>query len=167
MVGSFLLDGCEAGILFGDFDFTGVDLMRAAGIGGQQGLVGEDVDAPREALGASGDHVDGARRERVGAVVAGGTQAEVDVVADFARLERRQAEVLGDALAQLAHVVGGEPFVEFGLGEEGDLQELGGLRFEVGEQADLLQRFGRHGVRFVDHDDHPLAGGVTLDERVL
>ena len=121
-------------------------------------------DRPSESLG---DRLDGACRERVGAVVAGGAQAELDVAADFAGLERRQVEMLGDAFAQLAHVVGGQAFVEFGLGEEDDLQQLGGLRFEVGEQADFFQRLGRHGVRFVDHDDDPLAGRVTLDQCIL
>ena len=95
--------------------------MRAAGVGGKQGFVGEDVDAPGQALGDPGDHVDGARREWIGAMVAGGAQAEVDVVADFTGLERRQVEVLGDAFAQLAHIIGGESFVEFGLVERLDL----------------------------------------------
>ena len=124
---SLLLDRGEAGVLRGNLDLCGIHLVRAAGISGEQGLVGQDVDASRQPLGGLGDHLDRTRRERVGPVVTGGAQTELDVAADFGRLEWRQVEVLGDALAKLPHVVGGEALVEFRLGEEGDLQEFGGL----------------------------------------
>jgi hypothetical protein len=82
------LERREAGILFGGFDFVGIDLMIAARIGSEQGLVGDDVDAPREAFGNPGDHPDRFVGERVGTVVAGGAQAEFDIGGNVCLLEQ-------------------------------------------------------------------------------
>jgi hypothetical protein len=49
----------EPGILRGDPDLGDIDLVPSAGIGGEQRLVGEDVDAPGKSLGDFGNQVDG------------------------------------------------------------------------------------------------------------
>ena len=64
---------------------VGRDGVGAGGIGREQRLVGEDVDAAREALGGLGDDREDLAAEKVGAVVAGRAQPEAHVVADLAR----------------------------------------------------------------------------------
>ena len=75
--------------------------------------------------------------------------------------------MLGDAVLELAHVAPGEHFVELGLAEEDQLEELVAAGLQIGKQPDLLQRGLGHGVRFVDQGDHAAAFGVAFDERVL
>ena len=107
--------------------------------------------------------------EQVRAAVAGGAQAEHRCSWRRRRaVQRLEVEAVGDAfLAAGACRWRPRSFVEFGLAEQHDLQQLVRLRLEVGEQPDLLQRLGRHGVRLVDQHHDPLARGVALDQRVL
>src|SRR5499425_166037 len=56
---------------------------------------------------------------------------------------------------------------ELGLAHQQDLQELGGRRLEVGEQAHLLHRLGRQILRLIDDEHGVLAGALALDEEVV
>ena len=57
--------------------------------------------------------------------------------------------------------------VQLGLAEEHDLQQFRAAGFEVGEQPDLLQRFLRHGVGFVDQHHHAPVLAVEFDQVIL
>ena len=146
---------------------SGIDLVPTGGEGGQQRLVGEDVDAPRQPLGAAADELDGTAAEEIGATVTGGAQPEHQVGGDIAAVQRLEAEAVCDAVVELPHGALVQPLIEFRLAEEDDLQQLVAAGFEVGEQADLFEGVRRHRVRFVDEDDDLPAGGVDLEQTVL
>ena len=63
--------------------------MRSRREGREQRFVGEDVDAPREPLGSLGDDAQHLGVEEVRPVVAGRAKAEVHVLADLPRRQRR------------------------------------------------------------------------------
>ena len=60
----------------------------------------------------------------MGALVAGGAQPEVDVIAGFLTPQRAEREIVGDAFLELAHVMARQDVVEFGLAEHHELQQL-------------------------------------------
>jgi hypothetical protein len=143
------------------------DRVGCLAIGGEQRLVGEDVDAPGKAARGARDAARGARREYVGAPIAGRAHAKGEVSRHFGGGERPHAEAVRDAIAQLPQRWLGERRIEFGLAEQHDLQELVPARFEVGKEPYLLERVLRHDVRLVDEDHHATAGAVELDEMLL
>ena len=137
------------------------------GIGGEQRLVGEDVDAPRESARSARHHAHRARREDLGAAIAGRAHAERQVLRHLGHHERPHAERVRDAVAQLAQRRLGERLVELGLAEQHDLQELVAVRFQVRQQPHLLERVLGHDVRLVDQDHHAAPGAVERDQVLL
>jgi hypothetical protein len=109
------------------------DVVGVLGEGGEQRLVGDDVDAARQPSGGAGDVADHARCEQVRAAIAGRLQAEREVLAHFLGAERCQREAVGDALAQLADLGLAQVVVQFGLAEKHDLQQLVLLGLQVRE----------------------------------
>ena len=130
-------------------------------------LSGQDVDAPGEAFRSRIDVLQGPRAEDVGPVVARCPQAEHQVGADVGAAQGLQAEVVGDAFLQLAQVRLGQALVKLRLAEKDDLQELVAGGFQVGEEADFLQGFPRHGMGLVDQHHHPASGGIALQQAFL
>ncbi len=91
--------------------------MCSDGKGGEQGLVGKDIDAPGKPLRSLLDQLHGGCRKYAGAVITSRTHAEVDVVGDIVAHQRLEAEVVGYPLLQLAHVGAGKNVVQLGLAE--------------------------------------------------
>ncbi len=143
------------------------DAVSRGSEGREQALVGDDVDASRQPGGGTRDQLDAARIEHVDTAVTGSAQAEAQIIADLAAGQRRQAEAVGNALAQLAHLRQRQVPIQFRLTEQHDLQQLGAAGFEIGQQADLFQRFQRHRVRFVDQRNRAPALGVQPNEVLL
>ena len=88
-------------------------------------------------------------------------------MADVVMYQWREAEVVRDALLQLAHVGAGQDIVELGLAEQHELKQLVAVGLEVRQQADFLERFHRHGVGLVDQHHHLAAFAEGLDQVVL
>lgn len=105
----------------------------------KQRLVGQYIDAPYDAPGGSGDRFDGAGAEDVWPVVTRGAHAEHQVFRDVLLVERRHLEAVGDAFLELTHLRQSQVFVQFGLAEQDDLQQLVVGGFQVGQQADFFQ----------------------------
>ena len=74
--------------------------------------------------------------------------------------------MLGDAVLQLPHVGARQQVVQLRLAEQRDLDQLVPFGFEVGQQADLFQRFRRHCMRLVDQQ-HDLATGGEFGHQCL
>jgi hypothetical protein len=93
---------------------------------------------------------------------AGGGEAVAQVAFGLARIQRREVEARGDALRELAQFAPGQHLAQLRLAEQHDLQQLLRVGLEVGEQAHLLQRFGRQVLRLVDdqHDPQPFRVGL-------
>src|SRR5262249_52984273 len=98
--------------------------MRSGGGRGEQRLVGEDVDAPRESFRSLRDDSQHLRPEELRSAVTRRAQPEIDVILDVAGRERRERERVCDALTQLAHVRKRKVLLELGLAEKHDLQQL-------------------------------------------
>ena len=141
--------------------------MRAIGKGSQQRLVGKDVYPAGQSLRYLGNALDRLRREHARAVVAGSAHAEIEILGDILVDQRFEAEIVGDPFAQLAHVGARQGVVEFRLSEQHELQQLVAVGLQVREQADFLQRFHRHGMRFVDQDDDLFALCIQRDQFFL
>ena len=141
--------------------------MGAVREGRKQGLVGEDVDPAREPLGRAGDELDRSPVEHLGAAVACGAHAKIDVVLDVAAHQGLQRKAVGDSLLQLAHLGRPQMLIELRLPEEHDLQQLVPVRLEVRQQPDFLQRLLRHRMRLVDQDHHAPALAEKADEMLL
>jgi hypothetical protein len=142
-------------------------LVATRGKSCEQGLVGKDIDAAGEAQRTLRDHFQRGLREDTGAAIPGSAHPEIEVMTDVVMHQRREAEVMRDALFQLAHVRAGKDIVQFRLAEKHQLQQLVAVGLEVRQQAYFLERFHRHGVRFVDqhHDLATFAEG--LDQVIL
>jgi hypothetical protein len=77
---------------------------------------------------------------------------------------RTQVVTAGDALRELTQFVAIQEFAQFRLADEDDLQQLLGIGLKVGEQAHLLEDFGREVLRLIHHQHHALAGAVRLQQ---
>ncbi len=155
------------GVVGGGGDMGGGDHVPVLAVGGEQGFVGQHVDAPGQPFGDARDVARGGGTEHRGAAVTGGVHAEVEIGGDLVRAQRAEPEMVGDAVLELAHVAPVEQGVEFGLAEQHQLQQLVAAGLEVGEQADLFERGRRHGVGFVDEHHDAAAVAVAADEVVL
>ena len=146
-----------------------LNVFRADAVGifrerGKQRLVGDQVDAPGQAAGDARDFADDGIGKQVGAAVTGGAQAEHQVFAGFLRGQRFQPKAVSDAFFELADPILTQVVIKFGLAEQHDLQQLVGLGFQVGQQADFLQRGDRHALRFLDEQHHAFAFSVALQQ---
>src|SRR5207249_10041220 len=104
----------KLGVAHGPSGFSLSDGMSAGRVRREQGLVREDVDAARETLRGACDELDRSRVEDLGATVARGAHAKVDVVLDVAAHQGLQLKALRDALPQLPHAGRVEVLVELG-----------------------------------------------------
>ena len=144
-----------------------LDLARALGKGRQQGLVGQQVDgadAPTRGLGQLAQR---ARLEQRPALPARPAQAVLDVGRSIGAVQGLQLKAVHHPVAHLAQLGQGQQRVQLGLAEEHDLQQLVLGRFQVGQELDLLQRFGRHGLRLVDEHHRAPPLGVALQQSLL
>ena len=66
--------GQDLSVVDGGSRMIGSDGVSAFGVGGQQGLVGVDVDAAGQTFRRLGNEIERFAREKVGAFVAGGPQ---------------------------------------------------------------------------------------------
>src|ERR1035438_2501009 len=57
----------------------------------------------------------------------------------------------GNSLLQLPQADGVELFVQFGLSDKQDLQQLLLRSFQIAQKSDFLENFRRKVMRFVDH----------------
>ena len=81
---------------------------------------------------ARGDRSASARREDLGAAIAGCAHAEREVFRHF-EPQAGACGSMGDAVAQLPQRGLGERFVELGLPEQHDLQQLMPVGLEIGQ----------------------------------
>src|SRR6185295_14377413 len=73
----------------------------------------------------------------------------------------------GDALFQLPELTLVQPVCELGLPGEYQRQQLLGIRFDIAQETNLLEQFGREALRFIDDEYGRLASQPTLDQRCL
>jgi hypothetical protein len=67
-------------------------------------------------------------------------------------------------LRKLPQVRPRQKHAEFGLADQDDLQQLGLISFQIGEQADLFQDFEAEILRLVDQNDGPPSSRVDFKE---
>ena len=77
----------------------------------------------------------GTRREQLTTAVTGHPQAVIDVTRQAFPVNRQQPVGKADALFELAVALAAEAFVEFGLAEQDDLQQLALFGFDIRYQA--------------------------------
>ena len=91
----------------------------------------------------------------------------IDVRRRFGARQRLEVIAPGDALRELPQFDALEHVAQFGLADQDDLQELLRGGFEIRQQADLLERFRRQVLCFVDDDDDASAFGVRLQQSLV
>ena len=98
-------------------DVLELDGVRVFGECRQQGLVGDQVDASREAAGCFGHRADDGGRKQIRSAITGGAQPETQVLADLVLFEGAQPEAVRDALAQLPDIHSAQIVFQLGLAE--------------------------------------------------
>ncbi len=98
--------------------------------------------------------------------LAGQRQTVVDIISAFLQGQRENFVANGDALIQLFQLRFQEAVVQFLLPDEDDLQQLFLLRFQIGQQANLLQHLEAQGLGFVNNQHGGPALGM-LGEQVI
>ncbi len=91
----------------------------------------------------------------------------VDVALAFLDRQRLGLQREGDALGQLAQRRIGQQFIELGLAEQDDLQQLALFGFQVGDQPHELESFAAEMLRFVDDQHREPVLRVLLDQELL
>ena len=145
----------------------GGEVVGTVGIGGQQDLVGDDIDAPQQAVGVLLDFFGYRAIDQLGPPVTDLAHAEIEIVINLFPGQRFEVEVVSNAFAQLPNRLLREIFIEFRLAEQNDLQQLVLIGFEVGQQADFLERFQRHALRLFDEQYHLPVFHVPLEQIIL
>ena len=141
--------------------------MRVGSKGCEQGFIGKNIDAPRQPLGDIVNKLGGRRAEDVRTFVARGTHAELQIFGDVVSHQRFEREIMGDSFLQLTHVGARQYLVQLGLAEEHQLQQFVAIRFEIGQEPNVFQRFRRHGMGFIDEDDDSFSFRVKPDQVIL
>jgi hypothetical protein len=130
--------------------------------------MGGDVDQARYAAGVSIEQAKCRRREDVArARSPGDAQAVRDVASRLGPIEGFEMPAHGDALVQLGELRASEEQLQLRLADEHDLQQLGGLGFEVRQEPELLERRRRQVLRLVDDDHDALARELLRDEKTV
>ena len=124
--------GGELGITDSCLDLLSIDLVFVLRESREQCFVGQYVDTSCQSFRTGADQLDGARREEIGAVIAGCPDTKHQVGADVISPERFQREVVSDPFLELAHARVGQSFVEFRLTKQDNMQEFVPVRLEVG-----------------------------------
>ncbi len=79
-------------------------------------------------------------------------------------IQRQQVIARGDALGELAQLGLRHDAAQLRLAQQDDLQQFLGGGFQIGEQADLLQRLVGEVLRLVHDQHHAQAPGVGVDQ---
>ena len=109
------------------------------------------------------ERVDCASREDV-VLRAGNPQPVADVRARLVLAERLQVITPRDALRDLPHLGPIEQLAQLRLPDQDYLQQLLLRRFEIRQQAHLLEQLGRKRLRFVDDQDDAPPLGMRLHQ---
>jgi hypothetical protein len=88
----------------------------------------------------------------------------LDVHACLVGLEGAEPPPHADALPELPQLRGIELRVELGLPDQHDLEQLRGVRLEVREQAQLLERLDGEVLGLVDDDEDPPSLRVAIEQ---
>ena len=132
----------------------------------EQRAIADHVDHARHAAREAINLAQRERREDVGGR-SGDAQAVANVRDGFVARERVQVIAPGDALCELAQLVAREQLAQLRLADEDDLQQFLGIGLEVGEQAYLLQHFGREVLRLIDHQHDAASSAVRAQQVVV
>ena len=100
------------------------DAVLAFHVSRQQGLVGENVNATRQAFRNLRDQFDRIAIKQVWPLVAGLPQAKHQILADIRMHQGFQPETMGHAFTQRAHARGEQVLVEFLLAKQCNLQQF-------------------------------------------
>jgi hypothetical protein len=106
-------------------------LLAPFAIGKQHRFMRNDVDEPGHATACMMQRAYGGLGEQSSAVVAGNTHSMVQVGIELIAPESFQAILKRNALPQLAHRLVRQPFVEFRLPKQHNLQEFSFFGLEV------------------------------------
>jgi hypothetical protein len=72
-----------------------------------------------------------------------------------------------NALPQLTQAVLIENFLQFGLANQDNLQQLTAAGLEIGQQANLFEGFGGEVLRLIDNQDRPNTVCILLNEKIV
>ena len=89
------------------------------------------------------------------------------ILCGFFPRQRLEVIAAGNPLRELAKIIACQEFAQLGLADKDDLQQFLFCRFEVSQQAHLLQHRRRQVLRFVDDQDRTPAFRVRLEKMVI
>ena len=150
------LDIAEFTVPYRRFDVLQADVVGTLGESGEERLVGNQIKTPRKPIARSCHVSNHSPAEQVRSVIARGLKAKSQISPGVLGIERQEVEAMGNAFAKLPDILLAQILIQLRLSEQHDLQQFIVLRFQVGEQADFLQRGNRHPLRFL-HEDHNLS----------
>src|SRR6202022_3617865 len=135
-------------------DQPGGDLARLPGVSAEERTITAHVDdswyAGREPVQltqcAGREDLPGGSRN---------SQSMAHIPLSFLARQRLQVIASRDALSQLAQLVAIQQVAQFRLADQDDLQKLLRRSFEIGQQPNLFQSFGRQILRLIDDDEEP------------
>ena len=139
------------------------DTLHVVGKGIDHGKVAQLVHQTRHAAGRFMDHVGRRQAEHPG-LAARHFQPVADIGPHGRRIHRRQMEIRRHALRELRQVGPAHRVAQFGLADQDQLQQFVLVRIDVGEHAQLFQRFPAQVLRLVENQDDPALFGIFLDE---
>ncbi len=137
-------------------------------VGGQQGVVADLVDHPRDARGRPEDPGEGVRREhlRLGRA-AGHRHAAAHVLGGLLGGQGPQVEAPEQPLVELPHARPGEALAQLGLAQDADLQEFGVVGLEVAQHPQHLEALVGQVLGLVEHHHHQPVGGEFAEQVLL
>ena len=141
--------------------------MGVVGVGGQQGLVREDVDPAQQTPGIIFYFAYRRAVEQGAGPVTAGAYAAVQIFTDIVRGKGIEAKTVGNPLLQLAYLRGRDHLIQLRLPEQHDLQQLVVLCFEIAQQAHLFQGPERHALGLFHEHHHLPALAMTLQQIIL
>ena len=112
-----------------------------------------DIQQSWHTGGRAEEHARRARRENGFAFVSRHAQAMRQIQPHLILVQRAQAVLERNALAQLTRFATREFFIQLRLAEYHDLNQLAFFGFQIAHQTQSLQRFQGHGLRLVDAND--------------
>ncbi|MNF64018.1 hypothetical protein D3C84_457390 [compost metagenome] len=140
-------------------------LVAAAGEGGDQGAVADEVDEARDAAGEAVQGLDCPGGED-GLDTARHLQPETHIGVHILTGEWQQVVAGRDALGQLAQQGLAQHLLQLRLADEHHLQQLLLVGLQVGEQAQLLQHAGQQMLGFI-HQHHAALARRQIGQQVI
>ena len=110
---------------------------------------------------------EGVTREAHLALAPGDHDAVPDVLAGLGEGQRREVVTRGHPLRQLPQLVPRQEVAQLGLAHQHDLDELLGVRLQVGDEPDLLEHLRREVLGFVDQQDDVASRRARLQEEAV